>query len=463
MSITIEVPSRIRHLAAVRRTHRLLLAALVVMMAALAPGTASYGVNSNTTVTANVLSATSLTNNCQTLAGYDFGLLAPGVAATTSTAVGMCSFTFGSSNNTSMLRMYQRDLGGSAMTGRTDAATTQQAGTGVNRILAIEGIAGTPGTAWFAGGGGKIFKTVNSGTLWTSQVSGTIGTLYGLDVESANVAYAGGDSGGMKRTIDGTNWSDSCTVACPLTGADLIKALDGSTTSDVWAVGAGGVIIHSTNADTAGAPTWTAQTSGTTQLLQSVKALSTLVAYTVSSSGAVLETLNGGTSWITLTGTSGSFNDIDVVQSGGNDYLYIGAANGTLVRGVRATGSVAPGTTVWTAILADPVDRSAIQTVSALTKDDVETGNQEGRSLHSTDASTAATFTPLGLPESGNWYGLWRAPSGVSYAVGTGHIVGYSATGIAPWTKQNPTGLTETGVLRGVSAADLNNAWAVGS
>jgi len=101
--------------------------------------------------------------------------------------------------------------------------------------------------------------------------------------------------------------------------------------------------------------------------------------------------------------------------------------------------------------------------VSALTKDDVEIADQEGRSFRSTNASTAATFTALGLPESGNWYSLWRAPSGVGYASGTGQIIGYSATGIAPWTKQNPTGLTETAVLRGVAAADLNNAWAVGS
>ena len=375
----------------------------------------------------------------------------------------MCSFTFGSNNNTAMLRMYQRDRGGAAMTGRSDASVTLQAGSGINRMFGVQGVAATPSTAWFSGSAGKIFKTTNSGTLWSSQVSGTTATLYGLYVASASVAYAVGGTGVMKRTIDGTNWGDSCTVACPFTAADSVKGTDGATTSDVWAVGSGGMIAHSTNADTAGTPTWTAQASGTANQLTSVKAVSTLTAYAVGNTNSIVETVDGGTNWFVLTGASGNtLNDVDVVQSGGNDYIYI-ASTGNLVRGIRATGSTAPGTTAWTTIVADVTDRSTIQAVSALTKDDVEIADQEGRSFRSTNASTAATFTALGLPESGNWYSLWRAPSGVGYASGTGQIIGYSATGIAPWTKQNPTGLTETAVLRGVAAADLNNAWAVGS
>jgi len=278
------------------------LAAAIVTALAIVPGSSSLAVSSSTTVTTTVLSATSLTNNCTNPAGYDFGLLAPGAASTTSTAAGMCSFTFGSNNNTAMLRMYQRDRGGAAMTGRSDASVTLQAGSGINRMFGVQGVAATPSTAWFSGSAGKIFKTTNSGTLWSSQVSGTTATLYGLYVASASVAYAVGGTGVMKRTIDGTNWGDSCTVACPFTAADSVKGTDGATTSDVWAVGSGGMIAHSTNADTAGTPTWTAQASGTANQLTSVKAVSTLTAYAVGNTNSIVETVDGGTNWFVLTG-----------------------------------------------------------------------------------------------------------------------------------------------------------------
>jgi photosystem II stability/assembly factor-like uncharacterized protein len=440
------------------------LALLLVAACALLAGGPASAATSSSVVTANVLSAVTLGNGCTAATGWNLGTVTPGVPATTDTGAGICSFTFGSSNDTAMLRMYQRDGAGMALVNRSDANATLQAGTGTSRLMAIEGVDTTPSTAWFSGGSGKLYKTTNSGATWTANTSGVALTLYGLAVSSTSQAYVAGDTSTLRRTLDGgTTWADAC-VPCPVVGTPAFYDIENFGTANMWAAGQNGTMIHSTNADQA-TPTWVAQTTGMpTSTVHSIKALSANTVYAVGGSGSVIVTQDGGTTWVTLTGApNATYLGVDVAQSGGNDYIYIAAHNGLVVRGVRPTGSALAGGTTWTSLQADTVSRSDLESISVLTKDDVETVGIDGVGFRSADASSGSpTWTRQTLPETGNWYAVWRAPTGQAYAVSTGHVTAYSATGSDPWTKTVPGALSESANYHGIVMPTSTDGWVVG-
>ncbi len=61
---------------------------------------------------------------------------------------------------------------------------------------------------WAVGTNGKIMKTTNGGTTWSTQVSPTDANLNGVDFLDLNVGYAVGNLGAFLRTTDGgTHWN----------------------------------------------------------------------------------------------------------------------------------------------------------------------------------------------------------------------------------------------------------------
>jgi photosystem II stability/assembly factor-like uncharacterized protein len=75
-----------------------------------------------------------------------------------------------------------------------------------------------------------------------------------------------------------------------------------------WAVGDGGTILHTSD----GGTTWTAQTSGTTNLLSLVEFTDANTGWAVGVGGTILHTSNGGTTWTAQT--SGTTNFLTGVE-----------------------------------------------------------------------------------------------------------------------------------------------------
>jgi photosystem II stability/assembly factor-like uncharacterized protein len=89
---------------------------------------------------------------------------------------------------------------------------------------------------WAVGDGGKIVRTSDGGTTWSTQSSGTTQALWGVSFADAANGWAVGKAGTILRTTDGgTTWGAEASG----TTQDLfdVKAL---SATEAWAVGANG-------------------------------------------------------------------------------------------------------------------------------------------------------------------------------------------------------------------------------
>jgi len=100
-------------------------------------------------------------------------------------------------------------------------------------------------TGWIEGGTNRVFKTTDFGTNWD-----TVSRIYGADImyclrfSSPNIGYSGGTFGNLFKTTNaGFNWKQE-NIANLSPGYTLsIWTYDDSI---VWAVGGGGMILHTT-------------------------------------------------------------------------------------------------------------------------------------------------------------------------------------------------------------------------
>jgi photosystem II stability/assembly factor-like uncharacterized protein len=124
---------------------------------------------------------------------------------------------------------------------------------------------------------------------WTPQVSGTGALLSDIWGSGPTDIYIVGSGGTILHSSDGNNWR-------LLLNSPTLSDLDsvwGSSANDVYVVGASGEIWRT--ADQGG--TWTRQPSGTTVNLYRVWGSSGGDIYAVGSTGTVLHTTNSGTTW----------------------------------------------------------------------------------------------------------------------------------------------------------------------
>jgi photosystem II stability/assembly factor-like uncharacterized protein len=144
--------------------------------------------------------------------------------------------------------------------------------------------------AWAVGVDGSIAKTINGGSSWTSQTSGTINNLYHVYAINDQIAWAVGQGGIILKTNNGgITWTTQRggSYSWDLKG---VYAVDAST---VWVVGTGGRILRTTN----GGTTWSYQSSGTTSNLYDISAANGQVAWASGYGGLILKTSDGGSHW----------------------------------------------------------------------------------------------------------------------------------------------------------------------
>lgn len=412
------------------------------------------------TVSATVTSATSLAidpvgaapNGCQTSTPNvtSFGAVMPGVSATTTAD---CNVKFGSSNNTSMLRLYQADSFGDAMQRTVDAGWSTQnstIGTTIRDLDAVNEL-----VAWGVGESGAIVKTVDGGATWGAQASGVSVTIRGIEAIDVNTAWAVGDvSGGVGvvlRTLNGgTTWSP---VAAGV-GANNCYGVAAVGTSLIWVSCDGGVVRHSAN----GGTSWTSQNTNTAQSLLRIRAVDANVVWAVGQNGTVTHTTDGGATWTAQAAAGGSTNFVrDIAAFDGNTAWAV-AEGGRLLRTTNGGSSwnlTTSGTTSYFGIAATNMSNATIVGAGGTVKVTTDGG---------------ATWTSDTSGTANELRAIVLTPAGVRWAAGASGTVirttlvsipGYDDDNVgsdSTWTEgSNMFGAC----LRAVGGANAAATWAI--
>lgn len=171
----------------------------------------------------------------------------------------------------------------------------------------LYGIWGSASNNVFAVGGSSLIRKYTSSWATQTRSDGRTETLRGVWGSSATDAWIVGDrykSGTpyyytlLHTTNGGTSWTN---VGSTKTGGQNLNGIWGSSANDIFAVGAGGTILHCNNG-TGGAAAWTAMTSGTTEALYGVWGTAANDVYAVGASGTILH--YDGISWSAMTSDS---------------------------------------------------------------------------------------------------------------------------------------------------------------
>jgi photosystem II stability/assembly factor-like uncharacterized protein len=142
------------------------------------------------------------------------------------------------------------------------------------------------------GDSGKVVRTTDHGTSWTTILTGTANNLRAIFFTNVSNGYATGTIGTMLRTTDGgLSW------ALQITGqATNLNSTAWINSSSGVAVGNIGVMLQTTD----GGTTWTSRTSGTTQALNGIAFATRSTGLIMGNSGTLLRTTNGGLTWTLL-------------------------------------------------------------------------------------------------------------------------------------------------------------------
>ena len=227
----------------------------------------------------------------------------------------------------------------------------QTSGTTEN-LLAVTFADATHG--WAVGEGGTILATTDGGQTWSAQTNIT-GTskfcspypycnylqgvafsddLHGIIVGTWETILTTSDGGGTWTAVSGSPPGSPVTPG----GYSLnAVAYTASSSSTAYAVGTNGTILESTDSGS----TWSAQTSGTTELLEGV-AFAGRMGFAVGAGGTILATTDGST-WSAQT--SGTTENLTSVALGG---YCLSNGLGVCVLAAGAAGTVVELTSTWT-------------------------------------------------------------------------------------------------------------------
>ena len=205
---------------------------------------------------------------------------------------------------------------------------SQQTGNVLVTLFSINRVGGTS-ELFAVGAGGVIIHSLDGGSTWTSQLSPTPDSLFFVGGLADTKFFAAGQAG-TGAHFNGTTWSSDLTgVSVDLhSGASVGTGI--SPLTDVWLVGDGGTILHSTSGASG---TWSAQPSGTTRNLFGITADSATRAFAVGSAGTILHW--DGSRWNAMaTPTTANLRAIAQGFSAAVDYWVVGD-NGTILHGTH--------------------------------------------------------------------------------------------------------------------------------
>lgn len=281
-------------LASLRAARRALLCVAIVGLVAASVSSAN-GAGADTDVSLTVVAVTELDTTACTGAALALGPVSQTSATITPQP---CEVDFGG-NSSSMLRVYQSDGTGSALTNFNPSAVLQA------RAPTYFGAATNGATeAWLVGEAGvaldptPIKHTTDGGISWTSQTSCAVSTaLNSVDHVTGGTVVAVGAAGVVCRTTDsGATWNRITPPGTP----NVWRGVDVLPSGAGWIVGSSGRVMHTTDAGL----TWAAlPTLPASWRLQSIAAASSAKLYAVATNYAAsndviaLSSSDGGLTW----------------------------------------------------------------------------------------------------------------------------------------------------------------------
>lgn len=170
-----------------------------------------------------------------------------------------------------------------------------------------------------------VLKTTDGGINWQNYTIAAGLKLTKFEFLDVNTGWAVGATTGtintvIYKTIDGgLNW----TLQGPTVANQSFNRIFMLDVNNGWVVGSGGLIYNTSN----GGTTWTAQTSGTTNVLKSVYFADNSKGWAVGFN-KVLETIDGGTTWTTLA--IGATDDNIDIEFYGTTGIILNSFGGTL-------------------------------------------------------------------------------------------------------------------------------------
>ncbi|QWF71805.1 hypothetical protein KEF85_04855 [Methylomonas paludis] len=222
----------------------------------------------------------------------------------------------------------------------TDSGANWQPQTS-NTSAMLRAVQFTHSQGWAVGDNGVILHSTDSGANWQPQTSNTTEPL--IDVQFiGSQGWAVGSNGVILYSTDrGTSWqpqtsqnnlSFNPTLDYSIYLAEVINNKGGFknglyavqfNSSQGWAVGSNGVILHSTDSGTS----WQPQTSSTAQRLMAVQFLGSQ-GWAVGANGTILHSTDSGTHWQPQTSNTKEW--LYAVQFSGSQGWAVGA-NGTIL------------------------------------------------------------------------------------------------------------------------------------
>jgi len=283
---------------------------------------------------------------------------------------------------------------------------------------------------WTVGDGGGIWRTLDGGTTWFRQTSGTTAALNRVQFVSSELGWVVGTGGTILRTEDGgDHWSARTSGT-----ANELRAVSFVSGSTGWAVGREGTILKTTD----GGLTWTPQNAGFGDW-----GAASFVSPSAGWVGGIgiSSTSNGGADWTSYPTEFMSFTGIPHLPDF-FDARFINATRGTFV-GVHRGGDVIFTTTdagaTWTILqphdnfarlhgvaFGDPTHFWAVGSRGPFA------AVPSGTILASVDGGL--TWTDQISPTAQTLNGVWFVSATTGWAVGDGGTVIRTTNGGATWT-----------------------------
>lgn len=222
----------------------------------------------------------------------------------------------------------------------------------------------------------------------------------------------GGKCGGPKFTLQ----TSGSTAA--------LQAIWGSSSTNVFAAGSGGVILHTSNGTT-----WTTQISGTISSIDWLWGSGSTDVYAMGDVGTLLHTIDSGTTWTKLTPIAGSLAVVNMWGSAKTDVYAV-------VQGLGIYRSTNSGVT-WTH---QTTATANLWAVWGSSRTDVYAVGAGGVILHTTDSGTTWVQQSSGV--SSILYSVWGSGKNDVFAMGENGVLLSSTDSGVTWTQQGSASST---------------------
>lgn len=283
---------------------------------------------------------------------------------------------------------------------------------------------------------------------WTLQQSNVLSRLYGVDFIDSSNGWAVGANGTIIHTSNGgMTWANQTSgVILDLNAVKFVSGTEG------WAVGQSGMILHTTN----GGGLWMPQNSGTVVDLYDLSFVSQTQGWVAGGiynqlKSVVINTTNAGTNWsVQYSTTSGALFGVDFVDASS------GWSCGVLGMAAGRVDNTSNGGKNWSATGYGAMNQK-IDFINA-THGWMVSGNM-GLGAVSTTVDGGVTWLPGFATSSGSLRDIVMVSAQTGWITGDGGMILKSINGGVNWTLQPaPTAKP----LWGVDFVDSVHGWAVG-